>query len=100
MAKSIISNERECVICRSEYNLHKHHIYGGSRRKNSEKYGCWIYLCAYHHNMSDHGIHFNSNLELKAKAICQHKFEAKHSHEEFMAVFGRDYLNRYMEGRA
>lgn len=92
MAKSIICNNKCCVKCGSERDIHKHHIYGGSRRHTSEKHGFWMYLCAAHHNMSDAGIHFDADFDLKAKQYCQRKFEATHSHEEFMAIIGRNYI--------
>ena len=67
-------------------------FYGTANRKLSEKYGCWIYLCAYHHNMSDEGIHFNKELDLKIKKLCQEVFEQNGSREEFMRIFGKNYL--------
>lgn len=45
MAKSIICNEKRCVKCGTYNDIHKHHIFGGSRRNTSEKYGMWMYLC-------------------------------------------------------
>lgn len=93
MSKSIISNEHVCYFCGISYNLHKHHIfYGTANRRLSEKYGCWVYLCAYHHNMSDYGVHFNKDIDLGLKRMCQTEFEKKYSHEKFMQVFGRNYL--------
>ena len=76
MTKSIISNEKECYVCHTPLELHQHHIYGGTaNRKKSDKYGCWIWLCGDHHNLSNAGIHFNKNLDLKVKRMCQKKFE-------------------------
>lgn len=92
MAKSIICNEKRCVKCGTYNDIHKHHIFGGSRRNTSEKYGMWMYLCAAHHDMSDAGIHFNAKFDRKAKEYCQKRFEALHSHEEFMALIGRNYI--------
>lgn len=92
MAKSIICNEKCCVKCGTRYDIHKHHIYGGALRKTSERNGFWMYLCAEHHNMSDAGIHFNPGFDRKAKAYCQERFEATHTHEEFMALIGRNYI--------
>lgn len=93
MSKSIISNERVCLVCGTPYNLHRHHIYyGTANRKQSEKYGCWCYLCAYHHNMSNEGVHFDKVLDLKLKEICQQAFERASTREKFMQIFGRNYL--------
>jgi len=96
---SILQNDKVCVFCRevlrleNTTDLHKHHIFGGSRRTTSDKNGFWIWLCADHHDMSDAGIHFNRKMDLCAKRACQRAYEAKHSHEEFMALIGRNYLD-------
>lgn len=94
MSKSIISNEKQCIACHTTKELHKHHIFFGTgNRKNSEKYGCWCYLCARHHNMSDDGVHFNEAFNLKLKQYCQKRFEEQiGSREEFRRIFGKSYL--------
>ena len=68
------------------------HIYAGSRRKASEKWGCWVWL--------RHDIHMdlhsrNSELDRKLKRICQERFEELHGHETFMRVFGRSWEARF-----
>lgn len=90
--KSIIQDKKECLFCHSTSNLHKHHIFFGSaNRKLSEKYGCWCWLCVRHHT-SDDGVHFNRPLDLMLKEYCQQEFEKLHSHEEFMKIFGKNYI--------
>lgn len=93
MAKSIIQNRKECLICKDEGVLHKHHVFPGvANRKLSEEYGCWCYLCPAHHNMSDYGVHFDHSLDVKIKEYTQRKFEEKYSREEFMRIFGKNYI--------
>lgn len=92
MPKSLLSNEKKCYVCGTTRDLHKHHIYFGSNRKLSEKYGCWVYLCAPHHNMSNKGVHSDRELDLRLKKECQQAFEKKHSRDEFMRIFGRNWL--------
>lgn len=94
MSRSLMDNERKCFVCGTTLNLHKHHIYGGvGRRKVSERYGCWCYLCAAHHNMSDAGVHFNKTLDTQLKMECQKRWEAKHGErQDFIRTFGRNYL--------
>ena len=94
MAESIISNEKRCYVCHTQYMLARHHIYAGvGRRSNAEKYGCWVYLCATHHNMSDYGVHFNKTLDLDLKKLCQERWEETYgTREEFREVFGKSYL--------
>lgn len=87
-----MQTERECYITHSTSGLHKHHIFYGGNRKNSEKYGCWVYLRADWHNLSDYGVHFNTELDKSLKEECQRRFEEIHGHKKFMEVFGRNYL--------
>lgn len=92
--RSIIDNEKKCLICKTTRNLHKHHVfYGAGRRTTSEKYGCWVYLCGYHHNMSDEGIHFNAKRDLALKKYTQDVWEDRFgSREDFIRIFGKSYL--------
>lgn len=94
MAKSIISNERKCLVCDSTVNLHKHHVFEGTaNRKKSEKDGCWVYLCSRHHNGSNAGIHYNKVFETNLKQKCQKEWEKIYgSREDFIKRYGRSYL--------
>ena len=91
--KSIMQSEKNCWVCGTDYNIHEHHIFEGTgRRKMSEKNGFKCYLCGHHHNLSDAGVHFNRELDLKLKRECQRVYEETHSREEFMFLVGRNYL--------
>ena len=92
MAKSILQSIKECYVTGDTNNLHEHHIYGGGNRKTSEKYGFKVWLRADWHNMSDYGVHFNPDLDLHLKRICQQKFEETHTRAEFMALIGMNFL--------
>ena len=91
--KSIIQTEKECFVCHTTQNLHEHHVFEGTaNRKQSERTGMKIWLCGYHHNLSDAGIHFNKDLDLKVKQMAQEVFEQDHSRDEFRQIFGKSYL--------
>jgi hypothetical protein len=91
--RSIVSNEKVCLICGTTLNLHRHHIlYGSGKRQLSEKYGCWCYLCAKHHNMSNEGVHFNKVLDNKLKGLAQKRFKEVYPQLEFIKIFGKNYL--------
>lgn len=94
MAKSIISNERVCHFCGTPLNLHKHHIFhGAGRRKTSEEDGCWCYLCAAHHNLSDWGVHQDHMADTALKRECQRKWEEVYGDREaFIRRYGISYL--------
>lgn len=98
--KSIIQDKKECFVCRMNYDvettrgLHEHHIFEGTaRRKQSEKYGLKVYLCARHHNIgTQYSIHFKKELDLQLKQLAQRKFEETHTREEFREHFIKSYL--------
>lgn len=76
-------------------NLHKHHIFGGTaNRKLSEEDGMWIWLRADWHNMSDYGVHFNKELDLKLKRIAQKRWQEYYhkTKEDFIKKYGKSYI--------
>ena len=89
MTKSIMQDEKECFVTGSQTQLDRHHVYAGSRRKASEKYGCWVWL--------RHDVHMelhdrNKVLDKMLRRTCQERFEELYDHEMFMEVFGKNYL--------
>lgn len=95
MSHSIISNTRQCLVCRNLHNLHRHHFFGGyANRKISEKYGAWGYFCATHHNMSNYSVHHDSDLRLRWQKIAQTELQKQRewSVEDFRKAFGKSYI--------
>lgn len=91
--ESIVQNDKECYVCHTRYNMHCHHVFFGSGyRKLSEEYGCKVWLCGHHHNMSKDGVHFNKSLDRMIKRETQMAFEQIHGHAKYMQVFCRNYL--------
>lgn len=89
---SIITDDLEhCYICDAPF-VEIHHIFGGANRKNSERYGLIVPLCHRHHNEPRTGVHFNRHLMQTLHEIGQKRFETVASREEFIKVFGRNYL--------
>ena len=91
--KSIIQEKKECYVCKMTLGLHSHHIFGAANRKKSEQHGLKVWLCGYHHNLSNMGVHFYKPLDIKLKRLAQEKYEETHTREEFMREFGRNYLD-------
>ncbi len=91
--ESIVSNDRKCWLCGTEKDLHQHHIfYGTGNRSLSEKYGCWVYLCARHHNMSDYSVHIDRGLDEELKKVTQMILERNGwTRDDFIKTFGRSY---------
>ena len=94
MSKSLLQEEKACYITGSTSNLHRHHCFGSFNRKKSEKYGMWIYLRSDWHNLSDYGIHFDKELDLRVKRLAQALLEAEEgwNRERFIKEFGRSWL--------
>lgn len=96
MAKSIIQTDKRCYICGSTNWLECHHIYGGNpNRKLSEKYGLKVWLCHNHHNEPPNGVHFNYTyrclLQEQAQKIAMNHYGW--TIEDFIAIFGKNYLD-------
>lgn len=83
-------NLYKCVITGKTTDIHIHHIFGGSNKKNSEKYGFLIPLTADYHDMSDKAIHFNRELDLHYKRLCQaYWLDNIGTKEDFIYTFGK-----------
>lgn len=91
--KSIIQENKECWVCGTIYGLHDHHIiYNTANRRLSEKYGLKVWLCGKHHNLSNEGVHFNRELDMRLKQLAQKRFEEEYPNESFLRIFGRNYI--------
>lgn len=95
MTKSIVSNDRRCLVCGAPEPLHRHHVFfGTANRQVSEREGCWVYLCSAHHNGSNEGVHFNAPFDRILKRYTQERWMLINgrTEEDFRKVFGRSYL--------
>ena len=90
--KSVFTEDlKHCYLC-GKPREHLHEIIYGKNRINSIKYNFVIPLCANHHTGKD-GIHFNKDLDLYYKRLCQIYFENNIGNRiEFIKIFGRNYL--------
>lgn len=92
LEKSIITDSVDtCFICGSYGKLDCHHVMNKADRKNSTKYGLVVPLCRECH-IGNNGVHMNRERNDALKRIAQTKFEQKYSHDEWMSIFGRNYL--------
>lgn len=107
MSKSIMQDTKECYLCRRDAEalgyhgmltsegLDRHHVlFGTANRKLSEKYGVWVWLCKKHHN-EDHGlyaVHYNRQIRESLCMDAERAFLSRHSFEEYMDIFGKNYL--------
>lgn len=92
--KSIIQKHKNhCFVCQQQGILEEHHIFFGANRKLSEKYGLKVSLC-YEHHRGTNGVHGKNGKQLneKLKQIAQRRFEQDHTREDFIKIFGKNYL--------
>jgi len=91
--KGKTNNDRSCFFCGTDNNLERHHAIFGKNRKNSEEFSeyCCFWLCQEHHT-GNNGVHSNNNMAEVLKQVSQRSFLKEHSMEEWMTIFGKNYL--------
>lgn len=73
--------------------VERHHIFGGSSRKASEKYGYIIPLRPDLHPNGAYAGPERAQIDLKLKQMAQSHFEANYgTRDEFRNIFGKSYL--------
>lgn len=72
--------------------LERHHVMTGANRDFAEKFGLWVWLCGETCHRGKNGVHQNRQLADRMKRLAQIAFEARHSHDEWMQVFRKNYL--------
>lgn len=86
-----------CVMLHDNWNEHRildeHHVFGGPNRRNSEECGLKVYLCHDHHIYGPEAVHNNAKIRHELQRTAQKLYEKQNSHEEFMRIFGRNYLD-------
>ena len=99
MAKSIIQEDKTyCFLCGQNAfvePLEEHHVYGGSNRKISEKYGLKVYLHSNKcHKFGKYSVHRNAEINKALKAKIQN-IAIEHfgwSVEDFIKKIGKSYI--------
>ena len=88
--KSIMQQNNECYLCGSGYMLECHHIFGGiANRKISERVGLTVLLC---HNCHERLTRIDYSANTYLKELGQKEYEKTHTREEFIKLFGKNYL--------
>lgn len=86
-SKTLMPSEG-CFLCGRGGDLARHEVFNGSNRQTSKAYGCWCTLCPQCHER----VHMNAQWSRTLKEQTQMMFEQEHSHEDFMILFGENYL--------
>lgn len=93
MKKSIVQEDTDyCYEC-GKHGTQIHHIFFGvGNRTLSDELGLVVGLC-YEHHQGNKGVHSgNRELDLKLKRAGQKAFEEHYPQDDFLAIFGRNYL--------
>lgn len=91
-------NEKRCFLCGrngADDPLERHHIFGGSYRKKSEKYGLVVYLCGNRcHRNGPGAVHRNGDRMRLLRRHGQLKAmrEQGWTAADFIREFGKSYL--------
>ena len=88
---SIISKEGKCFFCGSREKLEIHHVFGGSLRGKSTKYGLYVFLCPKCHSE----LHFGKKsrkMTDKLKSVAQEAFERLYPRELFLKEFHGNFI--------
>ena len=90
---SILQDKKQCYFCGATENIETHEVYFGKNRKKSIEHGLCVYLCQGHHRGTN-GVHGKNGhlIDQQLKQAAQAEFEAHNSREEFIRIFGRNYL--------
>ncbi|MFQ8844001.1 MAG: phosphoenolpyruvate carboxykinase [Lachnospira pectinoschiza] len=91
--KSVFTdNMDECILSGST-TVERHHIFGGSNRKKSEKYGFVVPLRP---DLHPNGVYAGQSanvIDLRLKKMAQKYYEENYgTREYFIQEFGRNYL--------
>lgn len=78
----------KCCNCGSKTGIEKNEVFEGSYRQTSIKYGMVCPFCKTCHSQFHNDIMFN----LFYKVMFEKEFLKTHSKEEFIKIFGQDYI--------
>lgn len=85
---------KECFLCGQVKQTDRHHIFGASMRKKSEKYGLVVDLCRNCHTEGKNSVHKNARTMEKLHIYGQKKAMQENgwSIEDFRREFYKNYL--------
>lgn len=81
----------DCYSQKINY-YHKHHIFGGPNRNNSEKYGLYVYIDYNSHLDGKKSVHNDEVLQEKLHQYGQRLFESRFPELDFQKIFKRNYI--------
>ena len=91
---SVFTDDMDICIFTGSPHVERHHIYGASNKRLSEKYGFIVPLrYDLHPNGANANPKYSEQIDDHLKKMAQEYFEANYgSREDFIRLFGRSYL--------
>jgi hypothetical protein len=94
MIESIVQDlsVERCFVCGCVRELELHHImHGTANRRLATRYKLTCWLCRTHHT-GRFGVHSNPELNRLLQQEAQRAFERRHTRQDWMNIFGKNYL--------
>ncbi len=91
--KSVLVDDMEhCFVC-GQYYPQIHHVFFGSKRSISDRFGYVIPLCMMHHTGSKYCPHQDRDIDLAYKRFAQRHFESTiGTRNDFIKLFNKSYI--------
>lgn len=90
---SVFTEDLELCMFTGTAPVERHHIFGGSNRKRSEKYG---FIAPLRPDLHPNGVFAGKEakkVDIKLKTMAQEYYESHYgTREDFIKEFGRSYL--------
>lgn len=86
---SVFTDDKQCFVCKSTYQLTWHEIFAGRNRLKSMKYGFCLRLCLKCHSEKQEDVEFNNFWHRQAQLYFE---ENGGSREDFLAEFRKNYI--------
>ena len=89
---AIQSDIATCYLCGRwiEYTGQWHHVFNKFAKKNSEKHGFMVRLCAECHGTGRNGIHGNAEISNKVRMECRNIYNG--SDKDFIKKFNKNIV--------
>lgn len=83
-----------CIVCSGRAECLHEVFFGTANRRKSIEWGLVVPLCNECHNMSNRGVHFNKELDLKLKKMAESKWLEHYNKtiDDFIKEFGKNVL--------
>lgn len=90
---SVLTDDMDHCLFTGTAPVERHHVFGGSNKKNSEKYG---FIAPLRPDLHPNGVFAGQSaklVDLELKQRCQRYFEDHcGARKDFISIFGRSYL--------